>query len=215
MPRAPSIGAVDPDDPNIPGGTHQVACTSRIDKLDGTLGPVGALDRFLQDRRRLAGHPDGMVQGTWGAELHLSRRSAQHARQGCDEAGLGGRRRARRATMQVRAERVQQRQNDGHQVLVSELRVLLHEELLHEDAARRGPRTGAERLAGRGRVGVAHRSKGIHHVDGEGARPFALEGGAQQLDQPRHRAGAAGRSREADGMPRCLGAAARKRPDER
>jgi hypothetical protein len=80
----PSRGqALSPKTAPTPAGTHQVARASRVDELGGALRPVGALQRFLQDRRRLAGHDDpGAVarHGSW-PERRLSRRAAKGARQ--------------------------------------------------------------------------------------------------------------------------------------
>jgi hypothetical protein len=191
-----------------------VACTSGLNKLGGALGPVGAVKGFLQDRNRLGGNPCEMVQGSRGAERHPSRRAAQGARHGLDNARPnGGRRRAVRAITQVRDEVGQQRQAEGHQhVVVGALHASV---LIQEQPARLWPRAGAERLAGGVRVRRAQRGKRSHHVGCAGVALRLREGGAQQLDQPRRRAGSAGRSREAFDVPQSLGAAECKCPAHR
>jgi hypothetical protein len=174
-----------------------VACTSRADKLGGATRPVSALQGDRHTRRRVAGrhHPGP------------GRRAAQRARQGRGEARLFGRLRPGRAVAQVHGELGQQGHAEARQRLVGGApRAGV---LRHESAASRRPRAGAERLEARGRVHVAHVGKRAHHVLGKGAPLLALQGGAQQLDQPRHRAGTAGRSRESTGAPQRLGAASK------
>jgi hypothetical protein len=140
-------------------------------------------------------------RGGQPAKRDLSRRAAQGARQGRNEARLDGRRRAGVAIALVWDEAGQQSQADVLQMVGA----------VQDSAARHGPRTGAERLAGRVRIQRAHISKAKHDGDGRDLPLLPLEAGAQQLDQPRHGVGAADRNCEGACVPQCLWAAGCKR----